>query len=94
MGRVIGFNDRLRYISKHGRLLRWVVERENAGVSLTYSQTLDHCSTIEPKIPAENVLSQLIDADALILDGNMLRVNGPVASFILWASDSSTMMPG
>jgi hypothetical protein len=94
MGRVIGFNDRLRYISKHGRLLRWVVERENAGVSLTYSQTLDHCRTTEPKIPAENVLSQLIDADALILDGNMLRVNGPVASFILWASDSSTMMPG
>ena len=94
MGRVIGFNDRLRYISKHGRLLRWIVEREQSGKSLTYNQTLEHCRTVEPNVLPENILSQLIDADAIILDGTLLRVNGPVASFILWASDSSSMMPG
>ena len=66
MGRVIGFNDRLRYISKHGRLLRWIVEREQSGKSLTYNQTLEHCRTVEPNVLPENILSQLIDADAII----------------------------
>ena len=94
MSRIVGFNERLKVISKFGSYLKWILEAEAQGKSPTQSQLMNHIKAIDEGQNSNHVLNQLVESEAVIIDDNLLRINGPVSQFILWAADASSMLPG
>ena len=94
MAKVVGFNERLRRISNHGIHLKWAIESEAKGHTPTVSQLVDHIRATDNDSNPMFILKQLIESEAIIQDSNLIRINGPVTDFILWASDASNIMPG
>jgi hypothetical protein len=94
MSKVVGFNERLKRVSNHGIHLKWVTESEAKGHTPTVSHLIEHIKATDIESNPEFILKQLIESEAIILDSNLIRINGPVTDFILWASDASNIMPG
>jgi hypothetical protein len=94
VSKVVGFNERLKRISNHGIHLKWVIESEAKGHTPTASQLIDHIKATDIESNPVFILKQLIESEAIIQDSNLIRINGPVTDFILWASDASNIMPG
>ena len=47
MSRIVGFNERLKIISKFGSYLKWILEAEAQGKSPTQSQLMNHIKAID-----------------------------------------------
>jgi len=94
MSEVVGFNERLKIISKFGTYLKWILDAEAKGKSPTQNQLINHINAIGEGQNPNHILKQLVESEAVIIDDNLLRINGPVGNFILWASDASSILPG
>jgi hypothetical protein len=94
MSKVVGFSERLKRISNHGIHLKWVIESEAKGHTPTVSQLISHIKATDIESNPDFILKQLVESEAIIQDSNLIRINGPVTDFILWASDASNIMPG
>ena len=94
MSKVVGFSERLKRISNHGIHLKWIIESEAKSQTPTVSQLIDHIKATDLESNPEFILKQLIESEAIILDSNLIRINGPVTDFILWAANASNIMPG
>ena len=71
-----------------------VIESEAKGHAPTVSQLISHIKATDIESNPVFILKQLIESEAIIQDSNLIRINGPVTDFILWASDASNIMPG
>ena len=94
MSKVVGFSERLKRISNHGIHLKWVIESEAKSQPPTLNQLIDHIKATDLESNPEFILKQLIESEAIIQDSNLIRINGPVTDFILWAANASNIMPG
>ena len=91
MSRTINFESRLSVITRHGRILLWIINEEEKG-KLSKRRVLDYIQSTDVADP-NRVLSNLLDSGSISIIDDKIRINLSVKNFIQWANDSSEILP-
>lgn len=91
MSRTINFESRLSVITRHGRILLWIINEEEKG-KLSKRRVLDYIQSTDVA-DSSRVLSNLLDSGSISIIDDKIRINLSVKNFIQWANDSSEILP-